>query len=84
VLLLLTAAQNRPLLMRDIRVKELLIHAYERGRLVAVVPFVCKVLSACPRSKVFRAPNPWLMAVLRLLAEIYQVRVSRLERGVMV
>lgn len=66
-----TLARNKPLLMRDIKLKELLVHAYERGRMVAVVPFVCKVLGACPHSIVFRPPNPWLMAMLRLLAEIY-------------
>jgi CCR4-NOT transcription complex subunit 1 len=36
------------------------------------MPFVCKVLEQCKDSKVFRPPNPWLMAILGLLVELYR------------
>jgi len=69
----ITLARNRPLLMRDLDLKELVCDAYERGRLIAVVPFVCKVLDACSSSRVFLPPNPWVMALMSLLMELYQV-----------
>lgn len=46
--------------------------AYERKhRLIAVVPFVAKILDSCTRSKIFTSSNVWVNAYLRLLAEIY-------------
>lgn len=36
-----------------------------------VIPFVCKVLEQCSKSIVFKPPNPWLMATLKLLVELY-------------
>lgn len=50
--------------------KELIFEAYADGRLIAVIPFVCKVLDSCARSKVFRPPNPWVTAILGLLREL--------------
>ncbi|RUP46545.1 hypothetical protein BC936DRAFT_146826 [Jimgerdemannia flammicorona] len=50
---------------------ELLIEGYDNNRLIVVIPFVCKVLEQCSKSKVFKPPNPWLMAILRLLVELY-------------
>ena len=41
--------------------------------LIAVVPFVAKVLDACQHSRVFMPPNPWVMGVMSLLVELYQV-----------
>ena len=42
----ITLARNRAILMRDLDMKELICDAYERGLLIAVVPFVAKVLDA--------------------------------------
>ncbi len=49
-----------------------MIEGYKKNRLIVVIPFVCKVLEQCKESRVFRPPNPWLMAILRLLVELYQ------------
>ena len=68
-----TLARNKPILMRDLDMKELICDAYETGRLIAVVPFVAKVLDACPNSQVFMPPNPWVMGLLALLLELYNV-----------
>mmetsp|Transcript_518 Transcript_518/g.1826 ORF Transcript_518/g.1826 Transcript_518/m.1826 type:complete len:2264 (-) Transcript_518:4073-10864(-) len=68
----LTLAKNKPLLQKDIDLKALLISAYEQGKMIAVVPFVSKVLDGCRHSKVYKPPNPWLMALVRLLKEIYE------------
>ena len=67
----LTLARNKPILYKDLELKSLVFDAYERGRLIAVIPFVAKVLDACTRSKIFAPPNVWVMAQLKLLAEIY-------------
>ncbi|KAK4530859.1 hypothetical protein CCYA_CCYA06G1716 [Cyanidiococcus yangmingshanensis] len=69
----LTLARNRPILRRDLDVKSLILHAYSTGLLIAVIPFVCKVLDACRVSRVFRLPNPWLATVFGLLREIYEL-----------
>lgn len=70
---LITLAKNRPLYHRDLCPKDLLCQAYDQGTLVAIVPFVAKIMEACTQSKVFKPPNPWVVAIMRLMAEIYQL-----------
>eukprot|EP00760_Papus_ankaliazontas_P009892 PhM_4_TR14152/c0_g1_i1/m.51542/K12604/CNOT1, NOT1; CCR4-NOT transcription complex subunit 1 len=69
---LMTLARDRPVLARDIDLKELLLQAMAEGKLIAVVPFVAKVLESTPNSRVFSVRNPWLIGILNALAEIYQ------------
>ncbi|XP_058205092.1 uncharacterized protein LOC131319013 isoform X2 [Rhododendron vialii] len=45
--------------------------AYEKGLMIAVIPFTSKILEPCQNSVAYRPPNPWTMAILGLLAEIY-------------
>lgn len=44
-----------------------------------MIPFVCKVLEQCNKSIVFKPPNPWLMAILKLLVELYQAAELKLN-----
>ncbi|KZV94078.1 Not1-domain-containing protein [Exidia glandulosa HHB12029] len=67
----LTLARNQPIKHKNIAFKELLLEGYDNGRLILAIPFVCKILEACAKSKVFQPPNPWLMAVIALLSELY-------------
>ncbi len=67
----LTLARDKPIRHRSLAFKELLIQGHEHNRLIVAIPFVCKVLEQCARSNVFLPPNPWLMAVLALLVELY-------------
>lgn len=67
----LTLARNQPILKRDLDLKELLMDAYSRGRLIAVVPFVSKVLEASQRSRIFKTTNPWIRGLLSVMKEIY-------------
>lgn len=67
----ITLARDRPIKHKNLSFKDLLIEGYEHGRLTVAIPFVCKTLEPCANSKVFRPPNPWLMAVISLLAELY-------------
>jgi len=69
----MTVARNKPLLQRHLDLKELLYHGYETGRLFALTPFVSKIMECAEKSKVFRPPNPWVMGLMGVLAELYQV-----------
>lgn len=65
-----TIQRNKPVLYRDINVKELLLVGYENGKLYAVLAFVCTLLSGCFDSKVFNVSNYWIKSLLSLLLEI--------------
>ena len=69
----LTLARNRPVLQRELDVKSTLIEAYQKGQLLPVLSFVRHLLEPCADSKAFRPPNPWVMAILALLAEVYSL-----------
>ncbi|RYG58714.1 hypothetical protein EON64_21000, partial [archaeon] len=69
----LTVARNKPLLQKRIDLKALIFWGYETGRLIAVCAFVAKVLEGVKESKVFRPPNPWLMAILGALCLCYSL-----------
>lgn len=68
---LITLARDKPLKHKYVSLKDLLLEGHDSGRLAVAVPFVCKTLEPASQSRVFRPPNPWLMAVLGLLAELY-------------
>lgn len=68
----MTLAQNKPIKQKYISFKDLLLEGYDTSRLIVVIPFVCKVLEQGKKNKVFVPPNPWVMAILKLLVELYQ------------
>ncbi|CAM0140611.1 CCR4-NOT core subunit cdc39, variant 2 [Umbelopsis sp. WA50703] len=68
----MTIARNRPIKHKHIAFKELLLEGYDTHRLIVVIPFVCKVLEQGSKTNVFKPPNPWVMAILKLLVELYQ------------
>ncbi|KAL5529441.1 hypothetical protein ACEPAG_5426 [Sanghuangporus baumii] len=67
----ITLARDKPIKHKNLAFKELLIEGAESDRLIVAIPYVCKVLEGAAKSKAFRPPNPWLMAVISLLAELY-------------
>ncbi|KAG0175598.1 hypothetical protein DFQ28_005990 [Apophysomyces sp. BC1034] len=67
----MTIARNKPIRHKDLSFKDLLLDAYDRDRLIVAIPLTCKVLQHASESKVFQSPNPWLVGILKLLAEIY-------------
>ncbi|KDQ60584.1 hypothetical protein JAAARDRAFT_31550 [Jaapia argillacea MUCL 33604] len=75
----ITLARDKPIRHKNLSFKDLLIEGYENNRLIVVIPFVCKTLEPCSQSKVFRPPNPWLMAVVSLLAELYHFAELKLQ-----
>ncbi|XP_058104448.1 uncharacterized protein LOC131248268 isoform X3 [Magnolia sinica] len=66
-----TIGRNQVLLAREIDLKALIIKAYEKGLMIAVIPFTSKILGQCQSSLAYQPPNSWTMAILSLLAEIY-------------
>lgn len=68
----MTLAQNKPIKQKYISFKDLLLEGYDTNRLIVVIPFVCKVLEQGTKNTVFVPPNPWVMAILKLLVELYQ------------
>jgi hypothetical protein len=71
-----TLGRDLPILHWQLPLKELLLEAVHlEGRLLVVVPFVCKVLEGTLESRIF-APhtNAWTNALLRLLGEMYHAR----------
>lgn len=71
---MLTLGRNRPILHNEIDLKSLVLEAYSKGQqeLLYVVPFVAKVIESAAKSKVFKPPNPWTMAIMNVLAELHQ------------
>jgi len=69
----ITLARNRPVLQIMLDCKELLFQGYENGRLIAVTPFVAKILEGAKNSVVFRPPNPWVMGLLSVFKALYAV-----------
>lgn len=37
-----------------------------------VIPFVAKVMESCAKSRVFKPPNPWTIAIMNVLAELHK------------
>ncbi|KAJ7871497.1 Not1-domain-containing protein [Mycena olivaceomarginata] len=75
----ITLARNRPIRFKNLSFKDLLLEGYDSGRLIVAIPFVCKTLEPCAKSDIFKAPNPWLMAVISLLAELYHFAELKLN-----
>ncbi|KAG1667787.1 hypothetical protein FOA52_010824 [Chlamydomonas sp. UWO 241] len=78
---LLTFAKNRPVLSRDLELKAIVIEAYQRGRLIAVLPFVQKLLECCRDSQVFKPTNPMIAGILSLLAELHSLKGLKINNA---
>ena len=70
---MITLERNKAIRHRDLPLKQIIIDAYEQGKLFAVIPFVVNIFSRSVNSKVFKVPNVWLMAHISLLAEIWHI-----------
>lgn len=67
---IMTLAKNKPILAKDLDLKEIIFEAYENGKLGAIIIFVGRILEHSAKTKVFHAKNPWIQAILSLLAEL--------------
>ncbi|KAI8003028.1 Prolyl endopeptidase [Camellia lanceoleosa] len=66
----ITIGINQVLRAREVDPKSLIVEAYEKGLMIAVIPFTSKILEPCQNSLAYQPPNPWTMGILGLLAEI--------------
>lgn len=69
----ITLEKNIPILRQDLNFKELLCKSMREGRLVPAVSLMTRVLMSCAKSRFFCPPNPWTMAQLALLMEMYNL-----------
>lgn len=70
----LTLERNKPILVKELELQQLLIQSFEKGNLPAVAAFVSKTMTYVEKSDVFKPPNPWTMMILSLLKEIHSHR----------
>ncbi|KLO12020.1 Not1-domain-containing protein [Schizopora paradoxa] len=75
----ITLARDKPIKFKNMSFKDFLIEGSESDRLIVAIPFVCKILEACSKSKAFKPPNPWLMGIISLLAELYHFAELKLN-----
>jgi CCR4-NOT transcription complex subunit 1 len=75
----ITLARDKPIKFKNLSFKDLLIEGFDSGRLIVAIPFVCKILEPAARSTIFKPPNPWLMAVMSLLVELYHFAELKLN-----
>jgi CCR4-NOT transcription complex subunit 1 len=54
---------------------QVVVDAYQRGRLIAVLPFITKLLECCKGIKIFTPSNPMIAGILSLLAELHGMKV---------
>ena len=68
---MLTISNNRPILLRDLEIKQLLLDGYANNKLQDTMPFIRKILEQSQNSQVFKTCSPWISALLSLIAELY-------------
>lgn len=76
---LITIGNNKPILKKDLDLKQLILDAYENGRMIAILPFIAKIMNSCAISKVIKPPNPWVMGIISLLVEIHKIQRLKLN-----
>ncbi len=55
------------------RLLQIVTDAYQRGKLVSVLPFIANLLSVCEKSLIFTPNNPMISGLLSLLAELHKL-----------
>ena len=73
----LTLGCNKPVLQKHIDIKRTVLQAYSKGMMLPILSFVRHLMEPCATSIAFRPPNPWTMAVLALLVEVYNLEGIR-------
>ena len=76
----LTIARDKPIKHKNIAFKELLIEGWETQRLLLVIPFTCEVLAQGVNSIIFKPPNPWIMEIVGLLLELYDLAELKIQQ----
>ncbi len=75
----ITLRRDKPILHKNMAFKDFLLEGFDSNRLIVAIPFVCKILEGAAKSRVFQPPNPWLMGIINLLAELYHFAELKLN-----
>jgi CCR4-NOT transcription complex subunit 1 len=67
---MVTLGCHRPLLTKEIDLKQMLVEGFQSEKLRNVVVFVCRILREGSKSPVFKITNPWVSTLLSILKEI--------------
>ena len=67
---LTTLSKSKPILFKDLDLKEILFDAYCNGKLQILVFFICKIIETTIKNPVFHPKNPYIYTLLSVLAEI--------------
>ena len=76
----LTIARDKPIKHKNIAFKELLLEGWESQRLLLAIPFTCEVLLQGVKSVVFKPPSPWIMEIIGLLLELYDLPDLKIQQ----
>lgn len=78
---MLTIAENKPILAKDLDIKEIIKDAYSKGYIALAIHLVCPLLRQIKNSKVFRPKNPWVRAIFSLIVELLNTQVVSSNLG---
>ncbi|BFZ65241.1 CCR4-NOT core subunit cdc39 [Saitoella coloradoensis] len=67
----MTLARDKPIKHKNVSFKDLMLEGHDSGRLALAVHYTANVLTQVSRSRVFKPPNAWTMAIFKLLKELY-------------
>ena len=73
----LTLGCNKPVRQKYLDIKQTILRAYSQGMMLPILSFVRNLMEPCATSIAFRPPNPWTMAILALLVEVYNLEGIR-------
>ncbi|KAI8028718.1 CCR4-NOT transcription complex subunit 1 [Camellia lanceoleosa] len=68
----ITIGINQVLRAREVDPKSLIVEAYEKGLMIAVIPFTSKILEPCQNSLAYQPPNPWTMGLWKEWLQYFQ------------
>lgn len=69
----LTLGCNKPVRQKHLDIKQTILRAYSQGMMLPILSFVRHLMEPCATSIAFKPPNPWTMAILALLVEVYNL-----------
>ena len=70
---IITIGDNKPILAKDLDLKEILLEGYNSGGITLPLILVCQILRQAQSSKVFKPNNPWMRAIFSILVDLLQV-----------
>lgn len=73
---ILTLARNKIFSIETFNIKEFIMACLEKRRVILCVHFTVNFVLEGKKGKIFVPKNPWLMKILRILNEIYDINVE--------